>query len=127
MKFAAPYENGSIASPMENAKQFKLYTLENNRIAQTEIIDTEETALPVFLKAQDVGIVICGGISPMMQMELMQNGIAVFPGMSGEADLQVGAIVLGMLAPELPKEACDGSYHEGTACDSCRNKDKCKS
>lgn len=127
MKFAAPIEQDMIASPLEDAKQFKLYTLKNNRIADMEIVETDGTPLPAFLKAQDVGILICGTLSPTIQMECMTAGIAVFPSTSGEADMQVGAIILGMLSPELPKDAaCDGSYHEGTGCDSCRNKDKCK-
>lgn len=123
MIFAAAYDNGTIASRFEQAEQFKLYTLENDRITQMQVLDCKtpgQDARISFLEQHGVGILVCGKIASGALLLLSTMGIAVFPGAYGEADLQVGALVAGMLTPisETP-QGCDSSSCDGN-CSACR-------
>lgn len=128
MKIAATYENGLIFQHFGHTEQFKIYTIENDRIVKMEVVDTNGSghgALSKFLKDQGVGILICGGIGGGARMALMEAGIAVFAGAAGEADLQVGALLAGMLAPN-PDVTCDHHDHgEGHSCGTCGSHGTC--
>lgn len=130
MKIAATYENGQIFQHFGHTEQFKIYTVENDRIISMEVVDTDGSghgALASFLQQQGVGILICGGIGGGARMALMDAGIAVFAGASGEADLQVGALLAGMLAPN-PDVTCDHHDHahgEGHSCGTCGSHGSC--
>ena len=119
MKIAATYENGQIFQHFGHTEQFKIYTVENDHITNMEVVSTDGSghgALAEFLKKQGVGILVCGGIGGGARTALMDAGIAVFAGASGEADLQVGALLAGMLAPN-PDVTCDHHDHgEGCSC-----------
>lgn len=122
MIFAAAYDNGTIASRFEQAGQFKLYTLEDDRITRMEVLDCSasgQEARISFLKEHGVGILVCDKIASDALLLLSTMGIAVFPGAYGEADLQVGALVAGMLTPvnETP-QGCDSSACDGN-CSAC--------
>ena len=123
MIFAAAYDNGTIASRFEQAGQFKLYMLEDDRITKMEVLDCSasgQDARISFLKEHGVGILVCDKIASDALLLLSTMGIAVFPGAYGEADLQVGALVAGMLTPvnETP-QGCDSSACDGN-CSACR-------
>ena len=123
MIFAAAYDNGTIASRFEQAGQFKLYTLEDDRITKMDVLDCSasgQEARISFLKEHGVGILVCDKIASDALLLLSAMGIAVFPGAYGEADLQVGALVAGMLTPvsETP-QSCDSSACDGN-CRACR-------
>lgn len=127
MIFAAAYDNGTIASRFEQAEQFKLYTLENDRITRMQVLDCKtpgQDARISFLEQHGVGILVCGKIASDALLLLSTMGIAVFPGAYGEADLQVGALVAGMLTPinETP-QGCDSSSCDGN-CSACRQAQK---
>ena len=122
MIFAAAYDNGTIASRFEQAGQFKLYMLEDDRITKMEVLDCSasgQDARISFLKEHGVGILVCDKIASDALLLLSAMGIAVFPGAYGEADLQVGALVAGMLTPvsETP-QSCDSSACDGN-CSAC--------
>ena len=123
MIFAAAYDKGTIASRFEQAGQFKLYMLEDDRITKMEVLDCSasgQDARISFLKEHGVGILVCDKIASDALLLLSTMGIAVFPGAYGEADLQVGALVAGMLTPvnETP-QGCDSSACDGN-CSACR-------
>ena len=123
MIFAAAYDNGTIASRFEQAGQFKLYTLEDDRITKMDVLDCSasgQDARISFLKEHGVGILVCDKIASDALLLLSAMGIDVFPGAYGEADLQVGALVAGMLTPvsETP-QSCDSSACDGN-CSACR-------
>lgn len=128
MKIAATYENGQIFQHFGHTEQFKIYTVENDHITNMEVVSTDGSghgALAEFLKKQGVGILVCGGIGGGARTALMDAGIAVFAGASGEADLQVGALLAGMLAPN-PDVTCDHHDHgEGHSCGSCGSRGTC--
>lgn len=133
MKLAATYENGAIASAFAQTKQFKLYTLENDRITKIEVLDCEASCSDdriTFLKEHGVGILVCDKIASDVLLLLTTLGIAVFPGAYGDADLQVGALVAGLLTPvnDTKRQGCDRTTCDGncSACHQVKTEEKAK-
>ena len=127
MKIAAAYENGQICQNFGQAPQFKLYTIEEDRIVQMELVDAQEPRA-AFLKAQGAGLLVCGKLDMAAQMELLQAGIAPFPGAYGDADMQVGALFVRMLESEKKareEETGCGEPQESSSCETCAHKDTC--
>lgn len=127
MKIAAAYENGQICQNFGQAPQFKLYTIEGDRIVQMEVVDAQEPRA-AFLKGQGAGLLVCGRLDMAEQMELLQAGIAPFPGAYGDADMQVGALFVRMLESEKKtreEEAGCAETQAGSSCESCAHKDTC--
>ena len=123
MKLAAAYQNGSIAPAFAQAGQFKVYTLENDRITNMEVVNCTVSgteARSQFLKEHGIGILVCDKIDSDSLLLLSAMGIAVFPGGYGEADLQIGALVAGLLTPvnDTPR-GCDSTACDGN-CSACR-------
>ena len=96
MKIAVTYENGQIFQHFGHTEQFKLYEVEGGKVVSSEIVDTNGSghgALAGFLAANDVEVLICGGIGGGAQVALAQAGIQLFGGVSGEADAAVEALL----------------------------------
>ena len=130
MKFAVPYENGGIAEQFRSAAQLKLYTIEQDHLAGTELVDVPADGNPIaLLREHGAGILVCHRISAEDNLTLMTSGIAVFSGMTGDADLQVGILLLGMTAPSTDGTASAALHAcgDGTCsgdCSSCRSAHK---
>ncbi|MDO4174225.1 MAG: NifB/NifX family molybdenum-iron cluster-binding protein [Eubacteriales bacterium] len=129
MKIAAAYENGQVCQQFDETKQFKLYTIEQDRVVSMDLVDLDapqgHAPRIALLKEQGAGLLVCGKISAAAQMELMQAGIAPFPGAYGDADMQVGALLVGMLESEkkVKMESC--AQPEAHACETCAHRDQC--
>jgi len=96
MKIAVTYENGQIFQHFGHTEQFKLYEVEGGKVVSSEIVDTNGSghgALAGFLAANDVEVLICGGIGGGAQIALAQAGIQLFGGVAGEADAAVEALL----------------------------------
>ncbi len=96
MKIAVTYENGQIFQHFGHTEQFKLYEVEGGKVVSSEIVDTNGSghgALAGFLAANDVEVLICGGIGGGAQVALAQAGIQLFGGVAGEADAAVEALL----------------------------------
>ena len=125
MKIAVTYENGEIFQHFGHTEQFKVYTVDGNKILSAEVIDTNGSghgALASVLSQLDVDVLICGGIGGGAQMALAQSGIQLYGGVSGEADTAVEALVSGNLLYN-PNVQCNhhGEHHhhgEGHNCGS---------
>ena len=64
MKVAISYKDNMIFEHFGKSESFKIYTIENGEILNSEVIDTNGTgheALALFLKDLGVDVVICGG------------------------------------------------------------------
>ena len=75
MKIAVTYENGEIFGHFGHTEQFKVYTVENNKVLSSEVVDTNGSghgALAGLLSALNVDVLICGGIGGGAQMALAQ-------------------------------------------------------
>ena len=77
MKIAVTYENGQVFQHFGHTEQFKLYTVENGQITDSQVVDTNGSghgALATFLKAHGVDTLICGGIGAGAQNALAVHG-----------------------------------------------------
>ncbi len=119
MIIAATYENGEIFQHFGHTEQFKIYNVENNTIISSEIIDTNGSghcALAGILQAMKVNALVCGGIGGGARTALSSAGIALFGGVTGNADDAVNALLEGKLVYN-PDVKCDhhDSQHGGDA------------
>ena len=114
MRIAVTYENGQIFQHFGHTAQFKLYDAENGVITSEQVVDTNGSghgALAVFLKENQVEVLICGGIGGGAQIALAEAGIALYGGVSGSADEAVKALLAEALTFN-PNVKCDHHEHE---------------
>ncbi len=113
MKIAVTYENGQIFQHFGHTAQFKLYVVEDGKIVNAEVIDTNGSghgALAGLLSSLNADVLICGGIGGGAQMALTQAGIKLFGGVHGDADEAVEAFLANSLNFD-PEAKCDHHDH----------------
>jgi len=120
MKIAVTYKNGQIFGHFGHTEQFKIYTEEDGKITDSQVIDTNGSghgALAGLLASLGVDALICGGIGGGAQMALAEAGIKLYGGVSGDADKAVEALLGGTLGFD-PNVKCDhhGHHGEGHSC-----------
>lgn len=121
MKIAVTYENGQIFQHFGHTAQFKLYEVEDGKIVNTEVVNTNGSghgALAGLLSSLNADVLICGGIGGGAQMALAQAGIKLFGGVNGNADEAVEAFLANSLNYD-PEAKCDHHDHhhgEGHNC-----------
>ncbi len=114
MKIAVTYENGQVFQHFGHTEKFKIYDIQDNRVVSFKILDTNGSghgALAGLLSAENVDVLICGGIGDGAQTALTQAGIKFFGGVQGSADQAVVAYVCEKLAYN-PDAKCDHHDHE---------------
>ena len=114
MRIAIPYEDGVVCQHFGKAPQFKIFDVQPQGIVESVVIDSEASgheALAEFLATQGVQAVICGGIGQGALVSLAQSGIDVLPGVSGNPDEVIEALIAGTLQPE-GNGGCGGHGHE---------------
>ena len=115
MRIAVTYENGEIFQHFGHTAQFKLYDVEDGKIVQEQIVDTNGSghgALAGFLQAAQADCLICGGIGMGAQMALADAGIKLYGGVQGSADAAAKALAEGKLDYD-PNARCDHHGHHG--------------
>ena len=121
MRIAVTFENGEIFQHFGHTEQFKVYDVEDNQVAASEVVDTNgqgHGALAGVLKALNVDVLICGGIGGGARNALADNGIRLYGGVSGSADKAVKALLAGELSYD-PDACCSHHGHgEGHDCGS---------
>ena len=93
MKIAVPYENGQVFQHFGHSGQFKIYDVEDGRIAAERIAvpaGSGHGALAGFLSGLEVDTLICGGIGAGAQEALAQAGIRLYGGVTGGAEVRCG-------------------------------------
>ena len=126
MRIAVTYENGMIFQHFGHTEQFKLYDIENGKIVNTQIMDTNgqgHGALSGFLSQAQADILICGGIGGGAQVALQDVGIKLYGGVSGLADEAVDAYLSGKLDYN-PNVHCSHHAHEHSCGEHHCNTDK---
>lgn len=114
MKIAAAYENGMIFQHFGHTQQFKFYEIEDNNIVKEEIVSTMgsgHSAVAGFLKANNIDVLICGGIGGCAKAAIAQVGIKLYGGANGSADEAVKALITGTLKYN-PDVKCNHHSHE---------------
>lgn len=114
MKIAVTYENGQIFQHFGHTKAFKIYTVEDNKVVSADVVDTNGSghgALAGMLRILGVDTLICGGIGGGAQTALKDAGIALYGGVSGDADTAVEEYLAGALIFN-PNVKCSHHDHE---------------
>lgn len=114
MRIAVTFENGEIFQHFGHTAQFKLYDIEDGKIVEAKIVDTNGSghgALAGFLVENKVDTLICGGIGGGAQAALAEAGIILYGGVSGSADDAVNALLADTLSFN-PDVHCDHHDHE---------------
>lgn len=121
MRIAVTYEDGQIFQHFGHTENFKVYDVENNKVTDSKVINTNGTghgALATLLNGLDVDVLICGGIGGGAQMALAEAGIKLYGGVFGDADSAVDALLKGELEYN-PNVMCSHYHHEeGHSCGS---------
>ncbi len=118
MKIAVTYGNGEVFQHFGHCGEFKIYTVEDNKIISSEVINPSEGghgALAGFLQANQVEKLICGGIGGGARIALAELGVEFYPGVHGNADASVEALLKGELAFD-PNTMCSHHHEEGHEC-----------
>lgn len=118
MKIAVTYENGQVFQHFGHCGQFKLYEIEGGVVRSARVADTQGSghgALAGFLAGHGVDTLICGGIGGGARAALAEGGIRLYPGVSGDADAAVAALLNGSLSFD-PDTLCDHHHEGGHSC-----------
>lgn len=128
MKIAVTYDQGMVFQHFGHTEEFKIYTVENNEIVKSEVIQTNgvgHCALGNFLATLEVEVLICGGIGMGAINNLNRAGIAIYPGVMGEADMMVEDFISGNLEYD-PETRCNHHHDHDHNCGEHHHHDSCK-
>ena len=120
MKIAVTFENGNVFQHFGHTEFFKLYQVENGVVTDQTVVSaigSGHGALAGFLKNHQVDKLICGGIGAGARTALANAQIEVYPGVSGNADDSVQALLAGRLVYN-PDTTCHHHDQEGHTCGS---------
>jgi predicted Fe-Mo cluster-binding NifX family protein len=88
MKIAIPIAEGKLCLHFGHCQQFSMITVdENNKISATELLTPpahEPGVLPKWLAANQVNLVLAGGMGHRAQNLLQEAGIKVIVGVQGD-------------------------------------------
>lgn len=119
MKIAVTYELGKVFQHFGHTEFFKIYEVSDGKIIGNELISSNGSghgALAGILKEQGVNALICGGIGGGAKTALAEAGIAVYGGVTGDADEAAEAFASGKLSYD-PNVMCSHHDHgEGHSC-----------
>lgn len=117
MIIAVTYENGEVFQHFGHSQYFKIYEAEAGAIQKAEVIDTNgqgHGALAGLLRDHAVDALICGGIGGGARNAIAGMGIELYPGVSGNADDAVRALLAGKLSYDSDAVcAHHGENHDG--------------
>lgn len=119
MRIAVTYEDGNIFQHFGHSEQFKLYDVEDGKIVNTQVVDTNgqgHGALAGFLTGAKVDVLICGGIGGGAQNALAQAGIQLYGGVTGSCDAAVEALLANNLGYNPNVECSHHGHGEGHSC-----------
>lgn len=115
-KIAVTYEDGQVFQHFGHTEAFKVYDVQDGKVVSSEVVPTNGVghgSLIGFLADRGVTALICGGLGGGAKKLITEAGIKLYPGVSGNADEQVVALVSGSLAFD-PDIMCShhGEDHE---------------
>ena len=119
MKIAVTYENGEIFQHFGRTEQFKIYTVEDNRVVSTIVLSSDGRGhgeLAEMLGKENIDVLICGGLGEHAREALASAGVTVVAGAEGKADEAVGDYLDGILTGS--DVSCDHHHEEGEGCGS---------
>lgn len=127
MIIAVTTEGNEIFQHFGSCKTFTLYEIDNQKIVNKKLIHPTEgghSSLAIFMKENNVDIVICGGIGGGAKNALRANRIEIVPGVTGNIEEAVIQYLSGIQIGN-PDFICNHSHegdshgcghHEGNGC-----------
>ncbi len=119
MKIAVTYSGGNVFQHFGHTPAFKIYDVENGEITASRVVDAKGSghgALAGFLRLLGVDALICGGIGGGARDALAGAGIAVYGGVTGDADSAARSLAAGQLTYD-PDARCSHHHdHHGHDC-----------
>ena len=116
MRIAVTYDNGQVFQHFGHTEEFKIYEVEDGKVASTEVIGSDgqgHGALAGILDDNSIDVLICGGIGGGAKAALDEKGIELCAGAEGSADDAVEAYLKG----ELVNTGVNCDHHgEGHSC-----------
>lgn len=100
VKIAIPFEDGAILPHFGKATKFKIYTVENDVVASSEVCDTDGVGhedVALWLVVRGVNAVICSNIGPGALGALAAAGVDALAGVQGDADEAIEQLLAGTL------------------------------
>ena len=119
---AVPVEGDQVFQHFGKARTFKIYTIENDTVVNSEVGEAEGAAheeVVLWLLTHGVNAVICGNIGPGAQGALMAAGIIALAGVEGAADEAVAKLVDGTLEALQNLPNCGHHGHGGCGGGGC--------
>jgi len=104
MKLAVAAQNGQVFQHFGKCPAFAVYTIENNAVQSSEILDAAgsgHAAMAGLLTKNGIEVVICGGIGDPAKQMLAEAGLRVISGASGDVEAAVQAFLSGTLKDSL--------------------------
>ena len=101
-----------------HCENFKIYDVNDGMITDSQVVSAAGSghgALAGFLKDRGVDTLICGGIGGGARAALGESGIEFYPGVTGDADQNVTALLAGKLYFN-PDTMCSHHHEEGHNC-----------
>lgn len=124
MRVAVTYDDGKVFQHFGHTERFKVYDIEENKVVLATTVNTNGSghgALADVLRKLNVTSLICGGIGGGAKHALAEAGIALYGGVSGDADAAVEALLQNRLTYD-PDIICGhhnehhGKHHNGGSC-----------
>ena len=100
MKIAIPCENGEVMQHFGHATEFTVYTIEDIKPIEKEIVtfdDTDHEKVAGGLKSRGVDLVICGNIGEGAHAAIDNAHMLLISGVTGNADEAVDSFLQGNL------------------------------
>ena len=120
MKVAVTYENNEIFMHYGHTENFMVYSIIDSKITKKELLPTNGNGhgfLASFLKANEIDVVICGGIGGPAVQALEKLGMTVYSGACGDVDASVNLFLSGKLKSKGIAN-CHHHDHEEGSCSS---------
>ena len=115
-RIAVTYDNGQVFQHFGRTEVFKVYEVEDGRVADSQIIESNgigHGALAGLLAENTIDVLICGGIGGGAVAALEECGIEICAGAQGDVD----AVVEAYLKGELESAGVTCNHHgEGHSC-----------
>ncbi len=113
-------ENEKVFQHFGHCEKFTVYEIKEGDLIGKSELDTKgngHEALVGVMKENNIQVLICGGIGFGAMQALMEAGILVVPGMTGDIDIAVASYLDGS-AQTSTQPSCDHVHEEEHTCDS---------
>jgi predicted Fe-Mo cluster-binding NifX family protein len=100
MKIAVASEGSRVSAHFGHCEGFTTYSVENGEATNKQFVPSpghKPGYLPVFLREQNVDVIIAGGMGEAAKDLFVENGIEVFVGVDGQSDIAAQQYAKGLL------------------------------